>query len=331
MRTWILAMLIALLAGCITGVEEDDGDLEVEAQRAARPAMFTRVVLARLYQHSTFTLPGQTPRGAGEQLAKLRPTYVSGLWRLAKSDPLPDDVIRGYDEARRAVRTGTKNAVWFDVVLNANDYDTEAEVVGRMSKIRDAFLTRKLDVPEVWFFDFYSQGKPAVMEAAIRWAHKKGLLVGGNFWGGSYIPAKSDFLALDDHDELDKMFEQAKNLRARHPEVPLLVHIENNPQNPETGTGPNPRNYGFLWMLSFHPKCVANPADEVNGQPCTDGWSEARRREHLVKTASQKKLGYSVMYPVYFPLIPTGKDTMLAYDAPTDGRMFEFIRTQLGQ
>ncbi len=333
LRALLLALVLAALTGCIGGggTDDDEGSLELKAQRASRGAMFSRVVLARLYQHSTYTLAKYDPKAAGEQLGKLRPTYVSGLWRLDKDDAIEDGVIRGYDAARRSVRTSTRNNVWFDVVLNANDYATEAEVVGRMSRIRDAFIERKLDVPEIFFFDFYSQGKPAVLEAAIRWAHKKGLLVGGNFWGGSYIPKQTDFLALDDHDELDKMFEQAKNLRARHPEYPLLVHIENNPQNPTTGTGPNPRNYGFLWMLPFHPKCVANPSEEVNGQPCSDDWSEARRREHLTKTASRKSIGYEVMYPVFFPLIPTGKDQMLAYDAPSDGGMFAFIRDAIAR
>jgi hypothetical protein len=215
----------------------------------------------------------------------------------------------------KVIRAAMPNAR-VDVVLNAEDYTSWDQLKKRMEDI-DGKLR-----PDLWFFDFYSKGRVDVMESAIRWAHnnkRRRQLLGGNFWATRGVPRGTDFLALDDHDGLQQMGHQAKQLRAAYPSIPLLAHIENNPQNPTTGD--DERNTGFLWMLGFHPRCVANPAESVNEIACSKAWSRADRKSFLDKLRAGRTVGYSVMYPVNFPLIPTAKEQMLAYDAAADGML----------
>lgn len=312
-----LLLALALFAtGCIAEGAVDDDELELEAQRADRPRILSKIVLGRLYQTGTYTMPGRTHEWAADELRKLHPTYVSGLLRYGPSDKVKPEEMAAY----AAVRAATNAKL--DVVLNASEYGSWSQLKQHLEHL-DAHLS-----PDIWFFDFYSQGDVRIMEQAIAWAHKekkgKKQLVGGNFWGMTGVPRGSDFLALDDHDGFEAMLDQVHTLRGK---FPLVAHIENNPQNPTTGD--DNKNYGMLWMLQFHPKCEADRSavltmkdpktgNDVNVR-CADGWTFGQRKNFLEKQVAHRGEGYSVMFPLFFPLVPVKKGEMRAYDGVADG------------
>jgi len=249
-----------------------------------------RVVLARIYQGATWTLSGETPQSVGSAIAKLDPTYVSGLIRLASTDTLSQQQSNDYKTIRSIVLQTSPTAK-FDVVLNAQQYSTPDQM---LSQMRD--INSKIHV-DLWFFDFYYEGysfSPQTIEAAIGYAHSQGQYVGGNVWGKN-IPPGSDFVATDDGvpSQFSLDLERVATLTTDYG-IPVLVHLNNNPQN-----GPSTESCVFM-----------------------NDWSESQRASYVTSLAQgQGSGGYRYMYNVFFPECPAG----VAYDSLTDGSMFSTL------
>jgi hypothetical protein len=330
----IFALGALASAGCTEGridgtteiVDANDASLD----RSDLPQTFRRVVIGRIYQHEHWTLPGADTYQVEKHpdlrkrriayvcdtLSKLRPTYVSGLLRLDAAEELNAEQRQIYKGIVDCVRANVdEHKVRFDVVLNPKHYTEDApdEAAGRaLLKARIDTLDAQLD-PDLWFFDFYSvpfddgndgyrPWHEGVMQAGIKRIHEKGGLVGGTVWGMK-APPGSDFAALDNFDRkqgcvdgFDVIKKQAAALRD---EIPLLMHIENNPQNAGS--------HGLKW---------------IDRGP---GYRRAVLDHHA---KSQDRVGYSYMYPVFFPLQIVAHDpvVMEAYDASRDGDLLDRMK-----
>lgn len=282
MRAFFL-VLGALACGFASGcaAEQEEEEAASSASELSVPDFFGgRIAMARFYQHERAAVPkSEIPRKVDE-LAQVRPTYVSGLVRLDPQDTLTADHLAAYG----AVRAKLPKAR-VDVVLNAQHYQGPGgwdRLKKRMSSVNDGFKAAGLPLPDAFFFDFYSQGQMDVMEKAATWTHdqKPAQKIGGTFWAVNGVPAGTDFLVLDDHDGLDRMVNQSKQLRAQYGNrYPLLAHVENNPGRPE-GTGDDQKNLGLDWV---------------------QGKLDAK--QYIKKqVGKQKEGGFRVMFPVHFPL-----------------------------
>ena len=309
MRTQALALLLAALTTSCAALDED-ANLGTERRPAlnARDA-FRRVVMARMYQHDTWVLPAANGYRAAEfpdlvdqhiayvcdRLAELRPTYVSGLLRFDALEAVDagSDQVRVFHGVRACLETALDQQVRFDVVLNAIHYTKPQAMEGKPKYATKKQAARALkdrlkeidDIlqPDIIFFDFYSvpfhhaNWFPDALNEGIRWIHddaKHARYVGGNVWG-MFVPAKSDFVALDNFDRkhisgMDFVKEQAARLG---PDYPVLMHIENNPTK-RSGKGTRWTSNGRSYRLGV-------------------------LEEHA---SSQNQSDYWYMYPVFFPL-----------------------------
>lgn len=316
-----LALSCLLVAACSANpTDVDTASDDAPLSRAGLHDAFRRVVIGRVFQHDDWLVPAadgyhpelySTLRARRiayvcDTYAPLDPTYVSGLLRVDADEDLSDEQIAIYKGIRRCLRGRANHPIRFDVVLNALHYaDPSAYPTG--GKGADALRGRLKNLsesiaPDLWFFDFYTVpfhdakgetwNKGAIV-AGIDWIHFHGGLVGGNVWGDS-VPDGTDFAAVDDSAGFDRTKSQAAALHG----VPLLMHIQNDPQSPKSAG------------LAF-----------VEGTP--------GEREDVVKAeaALQSKIDAAYMFPVFFPLKFTGKGKeMVAYDARQDANMLPLIK-----
>ncbi len=321
LRRTTLALLVAAALAC--SASSDDGQTAVDDAplgRAGLDEAFRRVVIGRIFQHDDWlvkaadgyrvnTYPNLRARRIAyvcDTYAPLDPTYVSGLIRLDADEDLGPEQIAIYRGIRRCLRARANHPIRFDVVLNALHYaDPDAYPTG--GKGADALRGRLKNLtedlaPDLFFFDFYTvpfhdaKGKDwnkGAIVAGIDWIHFHGRLVGGNVWGES-VPDGTDFAAVDDSGGLDRTRAQAAALHG----VPLLFHIQNDPQSPKSAG------------LAF-----------LEGTP--------GERENIVRRESelQRDIHASYMYPVFFPLrFVDGKgNRMEAYDAREDRDMYPLL------
>ncbi|HEY5924852.1 MAG TPA: hypothetical protein VIV11_24395 [Kofleriaceae bacterium] len=327
----VLASVVAVLTACDIGEVGFDDDDGVETLGYVNNDLLKRVVLGRGYQKNDWTLPqaGTTP---GERVAyicaaytQLNPTYVSGLLRLDDDAPLTADQIAVF----KGVRACVPNAK-FDVVLNAEHYaDNKRHATGAQALA--ALKTRAMEIKallgaEIIFFDFFNSpynGSDAHKDwykdrltEGVRYIRKTlNMRVGGNVWGLE-VPPGSDFVALDNFDrENVDGFEYIKKQIATFPAaLPVLVHIENNPQ--KAGSK------GLMW---------------INGD------ADYRRSVIAKYAGEQQRLGYSYMMPVFFPLqccaggrcgpdtCQTSPSDRIAYDAARDGNLLQKMNEGLAE
>jgi hypothetical protein len=322
----LLVATAILSTGCVA---DAGGEAEPESTDSAEqgvaplrrgdlPVTFRRVVLGRVLQHEDWTLPKTDTNGDGKAdlvrdtayvcdvYAKLAPTYVSGLVRIDGDEPLTATQIDAYRAIRSCLRDKVGKTVRFDFVLNAEHYDTPKAVEQRLAEVHAA-----LD-PDVYFFDFYQAAyrvKPNVVAAAVAWVHAHDRVVGGNVWGHE-APPGSDFVAVDDASGLTDTADQIRKLRADHPSLPILMHLENNPGHEH--------NLGEAWMFD---------------------WDTAQRESALRKRVGvAHDAGARTMMPVFFPLSAQRKGDyaafhgpgMIAYDAAQDGDMIHTMKDLLG-
>jgi hypothetical protein len=320
-RAGTVAAAAAILAGCVhapidvaapgddagtpeadaggTAMQDAGADLDPASRPLRAPAVpvrrvLRRVVHARLYQHDEWTLDAQTPETAAAAIAGLRPTWVAGLVRLDADEAVLPAQVAAFDLVRERVRETSPDA-HFDLVLNAQHYETPERITARMSELYDLFHN------DVWFFDFWTPAhreRPEVVRAAIRWAHEHDQLVGGNPFGWRddprSFPPGSDFVTVDDHD-----FELDVRALARLAElVPVAFHINNNSQNGATSEA----------CVFIHDLSTDERIDYVGR-----------------RARNQDEQRYRMMYPVFFPTCPIGE----AYDAARDGTMLDTIARML--
>jgi hypothetical protein len=293
---------------------------------------FDRIAQARMYINGERTLPfeegGTTGYAAkiGNALASLHPTYVSGLIRhngpLGGEHALTPEEIAAFETVRGKLPKDTKLDVVLSPVLGGADGTklTPEQITHLMADIQDAVH------PDIWFFDFFTDGDPKTAEAAIEWAHKTtygngkskpSQLVGGHYFGSTNDPrgtAKANFFALVDDacGELgtsadpDSMQSHLEALRKLYPQKKFLMHVNNNAQNGgkvqcRDGTT-RPETFACTWS----------------------DWSQAQRKSYVDKRASQQDgRGFTFMFPVFFPACakgdPNADPLKVYYDAAHDG------------
>jgi hypothetical protein len=248
----------------------------------------------RVYQDNVWTLPKENATTVGMALRKLDPTYVSGLIRLSSSSSLSSDQISAYNTIRSLVLKVDPRAK-FDLVLNALQYKTANDVTEQMRSIDS-----KIHI-DAWFFDMYSNGyklHPSMIEGAISYAHSHHQYIGGNVFGSVAAPG-SDFVAVDDSN-FNFNLKEIDALIKNYPNLPILAHLSNNPQN-----GRGSESCRFM--------------NDLN---------EPQRAEVLTDQASgQSANGYEYMYGVYFPQCPIS----VSYDSSKDGAMFHTIQNLMAK
>ncbi|KAH7031448.1 uncharacterized protein B0I36DRAFT_323930 [Microdochium trichocladiopsis] len=214
--------------------------------------------------------------------------------------------ISDFNTIRAAVLAESPNAK-FDVELNLNPgksgsqkaYPDADALVAQMTQI-DNILH-----PNGWWFDYYSAAhrkRPDLIAAINEYAANKGQTVGGNIGGGAegeswIVPTGANVVAFvdgpDDSTGFGYGIDMAKLSATK-------AYIS------DTGTGT---------VLLGHIHC--NPQDGLSSEPCVfmREWNATRRAAFVEYWISQQSvLGYTAMWPVFFPLCPG----TVAYDATSD-------------
>lgn len=221
-----VALVLVLIPASSSGDHPDP----IVPGPATFPQKMSRILAARVLHTRLSVVRNTNARRIGRSLASLQPTWVSGMIRYAKGQHPKRDEVHAWREITRIVRIGNPTA-GFDVTLNAKQYRDGDEILRMMRRIRT-----KLN-PDGWFFDFYSrayQKRPRMIRSAIANAHAHGEWIGGNIFGIKRkrpLPMRSDFFAVQD-------FRLRLNVRAVSRlggRVPLLYHIENDPDRPLSG------------------------------------------------------------------------------------------------
>jgi hypothetical protein len=283
----------------------DGGRAELMADRAGgRPDYLDRVVIARMYQNGSWTIPAAqnfTPERKIEYvcqaLAYLKPTYVSGLVRLdwKKDSPHLDEQVKVFNGVRECVHREVNNDVKFDIVLNALHYtDSKYDIPDAKAgteRMRERLRTAQAAFhPDGWFFDFYANpykdGKdgshrfPGPLENGITWIHDKKQFVGGTIWGIDHeLPPHSDFFAVTDRGGPDYTKDLVKGLKREHQHTPVLMHIDNDPKN--TDQGEKESQNSKFWR-----------------------GSDQYREKEIRQQFDDRQVGYRYMFPVFFPTRP---------------------------
>jgi hypothetical protein len=301
-----MAAAVAAILGLAACGGDDDGS-DPKAPEYAKRIAFARIYInpgsistsiktekaPRGGRKLEWTLPGQSSGAVGRYLARLEPTWITGLFRFEAGEQPSAQQIDEWNRIRRIVRAQAPDAQ-FDVELNAQDYQTKAEIRGTMGELRSKLGN------DGWFFDFWSpsyEQRPKVMEAAIENAHNHGEFIGGNAFGWRKhtpeIPPGSDFMAV-----ADKNFELDLEAVARLAEqVPVIFHFNNNPTKPESE--------GCVFMKDF---------------------TTSKREAHVTQRAGQQAdHHFRFAYPVFFPSCQRGhrhdEPDVVAYDSLSDKTM----------
>lgn len=258
----------------------------------------TRIAYARAYQNGKPTIPKEAPASIGQAIARLEPTWVTGLMRLRIKDTPSDADVAGYNKIREAVRAKSPDAE-FGVELNALDYTTTEAVQDKMREVRGTIDN------EGWFFDFFTPAydkRPEVVRAAIAEAHDNGEWIGGNTFGWSkdpenpVLPPGSDFLGVsDDNFKLDL---PAVRKLAEH--VPVVFHLRNNPGNPGS-----------------------------EGCVYSNRYTTAQREAYVRRRArEQKGAHFHFAYPVFFPTCLASRHAahdIVSFNSIRDGTMLRTL------
>ena len=257
---------------------------------------FNRVVISRVYQQKQWTLPSENPVTVAQAIASLNPTFVTGLIRLSDTTNLTSQMIVDYNTIRDLVLQANPNTK-FDIVLNANEYNTSAELITKFQAINSQIHV------DAFYFDFYMPGyqaHPQVVEDAISYAHSQGQFVGGDVFGGVGIPPASDYVVCCEANFTIDAGHLAHLRSTLGPNFPILVHINNNPQG-------GPTTECCVFMNSYNTE---------------------QRIAYIIQLAeNQAPLGYVLEYSPFFPMCPTSN----SYDALQDGPMFATIQTLMNQ
>jgi hypothetical protein len=256
--------------------------------------IFQRVVQARLYHLGNWTLedPSQTPVTVGRTIASLRPSFVTGILRVADHGVPGNSESEAYTAIRSAVRTSVKGCR-FDVVVGAGNETSGPLFVRRMKEIDSRIH------PDAWTL-FVSPDDTTInadaLSEAIAYAHEQGDLVG---YDGplSLVPEGVDYIVVRawglriTHPQLDRF-------SARH--LPLIVEL--------------PTTFGG----KEHPDCTRYSRE-------MDGCDRASLLSRLA--LNQETWGYRFAYPIFYPV----KSSRKAFDATKDSIVMVTIRSLLAR
>ena len=278
-------------------------------------AIFGRSVISRAYEGTSWTTADETAGSYAAALARVKPSYVSGLIYVNNSQSVTAQMISDYNTIRSAVLAVNPNAKFdVEVSLNPNPpspntpYANSAAVVAKMTTL-DAQLH-----PDIWNFDFWSDAfnsDPDWVAAAVAYAHAHNQLVGGNVFG-SVVPTGSDFVSFVDDPVsgtstfgFDFSTTEIAALKMSSPTTILLGHLQSNAQNGSTTES-----------------CVYSTQ-----------WSESTQLAYLTHWASsQSSLGFTFIYPMFYPLCPGA----VAFDplldpSPGGGTLYTGISTMMSK
>jgi len=167
--------------------------LSAAGLKATPKAIFQRVLQARVYHLGTWTLEdsSQTPVTVGRTIASLRPSFVTGLLRVADHGIPGNAESEAYSTIRSAVRSAVKDCR-FDVVIDAGSAPSGNLFVRRMKEIESRIR------PDAWTLSISPEDSainPESLAAAIAYAHSQGEMVG---YDGplSLIPEGVDYIVV---------------------------------------------------------------------------------------------------------------------------------------
>ncbi|KXJ86219.1 hypothetical protein Micbo1qcDRAFT_180205 [Microdochium bolleyi] len=285
--------------------------------------IFQRPIMTRVWQYEHYALSASDgPDDASDRrsqrldiaavaaaIAGMKPSYVSSIVRLRYDVDLTDAMISDFTTIRSAVLAVSPNAK-FDVELNMNPNTAKLRRWPDVSAIttKMAAIDSKLPV-DGWWLDYYSgaaRKKPEWLAAVSAYAQAKGQTVGGNIGGGRdgeswIIPEGADAVAFADAPSDTTGYGygiDAAKLRATSAAIAAAA-------------GSNST------ALLGHLHC--NPQDGFSSEPCVfmREWNATRRAAYVAQywPQQQRELGgFTIMWPVFFPLCPGN----FAYDATHD-------------
>jgi len=305
---------------------------------------FDAIAQARIFINGERVLPYEENRPGktyaewvGDDLHSIHPTYVSGLLRhngpLAPNEhALSPEEIHAFQVVRSKLGSGVKVDVVLSPVLGGKDavHDCNASGTNAPCRLTPDQITHLMsDVedavhPDVWFFDFFTDGNPATAKAAIDWAHKNAYgggkskpkqLIGGHYFGNDPNgTSDADFFAVVDDacghlgqsSDTKSAQKHIDLIKSKFPNKPILVGVNNNAQN----LGPVDCDDGTKDPETF--ACTWND------------WQQSQRKGYVDKRHDQAKArGFDFMYPVFFPACakgdPNAEALKVYYDADHDG------------
>jgi hypothetical protein len=286
----IAIIAVLALAGCGGGDQSP-----TEGGSTPGPPARTRIASVRVYQHGTWTVPGETPDTVGKALAALKPTLVTNLIRFEPTEEVKNHEVDAWNKIRARVLAASPDA-HFGVELDGLAYKSADQVEQQMAEIRS-----KLD-NNGWFLDFFTSAykqRPEVIEAAIQSAHANGEWIGGNVFGLSHhpdIPPGSDYLAAQDSGNFKLDLNAVRELAER---IPVAVHVGNSPGD---ASSPGCR---FLKQLETAER---------------EGYVTLRAKQ---QTANDFRFAYPVLFPECDFQPPKG---LISFDAIRDGSMLPTIK-----
>ncbi|GAB4405497.1 MAG: hypothetical protein OHK0053_31430 [Microscillaceae bacterium] len=252
-------------------------------------AIFKRIVSAQIYAGNLWVLEQENPVSVGSILAKLSPSYVSGLLCPGSDENLSSEQINAYHQIRAAVLAAQPQCK-FDLVICPNQYTEPEALTARMRYLNDMLHL------DGWFLDFVPGTQKAsakVIEAAVAYAHSQNQFIGGNELNKSLLKM-GDFVVLHDGQTIDlKLKEEISNLSKTY-NIPILFQINTHSQR-----GADDTAHTFMRK-----------------------WQTHQRGEHIKRLArNQVSWRYRLMYPVFFPVYLNKN----AYNASRDGLMLKSL------
>jgi len=264
--------------------------LSAQELKATPKSVFQRVVQARVYNLGFWTLEdaSQTPVTAGRTISSLRPSFVTGLLRLADRGVPGNAESEAFATIRSAVRSAVKGCR-FDVEIDAGNETSGSLLVRRMKEVDSRIH------PDAWTLFVPPDStsiNPEALADAISLAHSLGEMAG---YDGplSLIPEGVDYIVIRAW-SLQVSREQLERLSSRR--VPLIVEL--------------PNNFGSR----DHPDCTRYLRE-------MDGVEKASLLSRLAM--NQGAWGYRFAYPVFYPLQSPRK----AFDSTKDSILMVTMRS----
>lgn len=251
----------------------------IAANWAARP------ISARLYENGKLTLPTYL-EALTQTIVTFKPSWVSGFWKVGKDEALDGSkALRDY----LIVRTFANRVAptEFDLYLDALDYDTPEALISRLDTLYAATKTRLYVLDNA---GQAQQSKPELIAAAIAWAHTLGLKMGGVVW---QAPTHSDFDVL--------ITTPAAAAANGGPDPLFSPRAEQSDLEAARLAAIQAKTQGPLFLA------LDNQSQSAAASACIFNldFTFAKRKQYVgVLAAEQSAKGYTLLYPIYYPLCP---------------------------
>lgn len=235
------------------------------ARALPAPLRFDRVLHACLYRDKRWLLPGQREYPAGQAIASLLPTFVTGAMSVTAGVTPDRRTIINWSGLRRAVRKQADGAA-FDIVLDLRQYARPGDLVAQMAR------TASLLDAEAWTLMGASEAarrRPELLRAAVDEARRQGRKVGAYLDKGPLPQIRLDY---------------------------ILLYYEHGGAFPGYGASGIGGNGGPPVIV------VAGSAHGPPGSGFARGITPAERRLMVMRAAKARKHGQVFAYPVFGPM-----------------------------